>query len=162
MTPTESPITIARAKEGHVLTCDLTVHAPRDVVFEFFANAENLNQLTPATLNFRITSPLPIEMRKGALIDYALKVHGMPLRWQSEITVWDPPYKFVDEQRRGPYKFWRHEHSFEEAGNSTRVLDRVEYKTWCHPIVHPLFVAADLRKIFTFRTEQLALIFPQA
>src|SRR5579871_5848818 len=83
---------------------------PLEEVFPFFADAGNLPILTPPWLHFHILTTRPIEMRRGALIDYRLRIHGLPIRWQSEIVEWDPPHRFVDEQRRGPYRLWHHEH----------------------------------------------------
>src|SRR5690349_11084091 len=100
---------------------------PVEEVFSFFSNAENLELLTPPWVNFHILTPRPIPMHTGALIDYKLRIHGFPVRWQSEITVWDPPHRFVDEQRRGPYRLWHHEHTFEPRDNGTLCIDLVRY-----------------------------------
>ncbi|MEO8071308.1 MAG: SRPBCC family protein, partial [Acidobacteriota bacterium] len=81
---------------------------PIDEVFEFFGDARNLERLTPAFVNFKILTPQPIVMRPGTLIDYRISLRGLPVKWRSEITEWNPPYSFVDEQRRGPYKKWIH------------------------------------------------------
>ena len=134
---------------------------PIDRVFPFFAEAENLETLTPPLLKFRIVTPRPIEMRVGALIDYKLRVHGIPLKWRSEITAWEPPFRFVDEQRRGPYRLWVHEHRFEEVDGGTRVEDRVEYAVLGGTLIQKLFVAPDLKRIFAFRQGQLEILFGQ-
>ena len=102
-----------------LLETELSFERPRDEVFSFFAEASNLETITPPWLRFAIVTPRPIEMGLGALIDYDLRIRGLPVRWRSEITVWDPPYRFVDEQRRGPYRRWRHEHRFEERDGET-------------------------------------------
>ena len=128
---------------------------PLDEVFAFFADASNLEELTPPWLAFDIVTERPIEMAEGTLIDYRLRVRGLPLRWRSEITVWDPPHRFVDEQRKGPYRLWRHEHLFEADGDdATRVTDRVDYAVWLDSIVHP-FVRRDVENIFDYRQERL-------
>jgi len=101
---------------------ELVVTASRNEVFSFFSDAYNLDRITPSFLRFRILSLRPIAMRVGTRIEYALRVHGVPLRWTSEITVWDPPFRFVDVQLRGPYRRWHHEHRFEDLGNSTSVI----------------------------------------
>jgi len=131
----------------------------RHEVFAFFADARNLETLTPSWLNFEVLSPAPIEMRPGTLIDYKLRVHGIPLRWQSEISVWEPPFRFVDEQRRGPYRRWIHEHVFEERDGGTLCRDCVQYVVFGGWLVPWLFVRRDVERIFTFRRERLLEIF---
>jgi ligand-binding SRPBCC domain-containing protein len=128
-------------------------------VFPFFADAHNLQKITPPWLDFRIVTPGRIEMQPGALIDYRLRVRRIPLRWQSEITVWEPPFRFVDEQRRGPYRMWIHEHGFEEKGGGTLARDEVRYAVFGGEVVRRLFVARDVEKIFAFRTRKLREIF---
>ncbi|MFN8548538.1 MAG: SRPBCC family protein [Candidatus Eisenbacteria bacterium] len=125
-------------------------------VFGFFADAGNLEAITPPWLRFRILTPLPIEMRVGALIDYRLSLHGVPIRWRTEITSWEPPHRFVDEQRRGPYRFWRHEHAFEAEAGVVRVRDRVQYAHLGGPLLQALLIEPDLRRIFDYRMEVIA------
>ena len=125
------------------------------MVFPFFADPNNLEKITPPWLNFRIDTPGPIQMTVGQKIDYKLRLHGMPISWQSEITAWEPPYRFVDEQRRGPYRQWIHEHRFEESDNGTLVHDRVDYAVLGGDLVNKLFVLPDLRRVFTFRHDFL-------
>src|SRR3954468_23005074 len=112
-------------RDGDALTLCARILLPRPVteVFMFFAEPGNLETLTPPWLRFHILTPQPILMRAGARIDYRLRVHGLPVRWQSEITAWEPPVRFVDEQRRGPYRVWVHEHTFEEGDGGTEVRD---------------------------------------
>ncbi len=138
------------------LTREAIYAQPLETVFAFFADAGNLEQITPPWLGFSIHSPLPIEMRVGRIIEYRLKLHRVPIHWRTEITEWDPPHYFVDEQRRGPYRRWRHEHRFEEVANGVRVRDRVEYEHLGGALVHRLFVAPELRKIFDYRMEVIA------
>ena len=128
---------------------------PLEGVFDFFARAENLELLTPPWLSFQILTPRPIRMNEGALIDYRLRLHGIPLRWRSEITAWEPPHRFVDEQRRGPYRLWVHEHRFTEADGGTRVEDRVRYSVLGGALVDKLLVAPDVKRIFDYRQERL-------
>ena len=96
-------------------------------VFSFFSDARNLERLTPSSLQFKILTPHPILMRVGTLIDYSLRLHGIPLMWRSEITAWQPPFRFVDEQLRGPYKKWIHKHKFNSLDGDTLVSDKVDY-----------------------------------
>jgi len=127
-------------------------------LFPFFADAGNLEQLTPPWLHFRIVSPT-VEIRAGVRIDYRLKVHGFPLKWRSEITVWEPPFRFIDVQTRGPYRSWIHEHTFEYRDGGTLMRDRVQYAVTGGALVRNLLVAPDLEKIFNFRRARLECIF---
>jgi hypothetical protein len=133
-------------------------HAP-ETIFPFFGNAANLGTITPPWVSFHILTPQPIEMRPGTLIDYRLRVRGIPLRWRSEITVWEPPYRFVDEQLRGPYRQWIHEHRFEARDGGTLCTDTVRYAVWGGAIVNELFVRRDVETIFAYRNRRLAEIF---
>jgi ligand-binding SRPBCC domain-containing protein len=132
---------------------------PLGDVFEFFSNAENLEQITPPWLSFSVRSPTPILMREGTEIDYRLKIRGIPARWKSKIRVWHPPYRFVDEQIRGPYIFWMHEHTFKHDGNGTVCEDEVNYVPLGGAFLNKLFVARDIRAIFAFRSQRLGEIF---
>ena len=133
---------------------EIFVPRPRDEVFAFFADAGNLGALTPPWLGFRITTPMPIDMCPGALIDYRLRLHGVPIRWTTVISVWDPPHRFVDAQLKGPYSLWRHEHVFTEQQGGTLITDRVEYAHLGGRLVNGFFVKPDLDKIFAYRREQ--------
>ena len=128
-------------------------------MFPFFADAANLQRITPPWLRFEMLTPAPVEMRVGALIDYRLRVRGIPVRWRSEITHWAPPRRFVDEQRRGPYRLWVHQHSFTEADGGTRVEDTVEYAVHLGFVVQRFIVAPDLRSIFDYRERRLRELF---
>jgi ligand-binding SRPBCC domain-containing protein len=129
--------------------------APNDV-FGFFADALNLERITPAWLGFRVVTPGPIEMERGTLIEYRLKLHGVPIRWLTRIEVWEPPTRFVDVQIRGPYRLWHHTHSFEPDGDSTLMRDTVRYALPFGPLgelARRAFVARDLQRIFDFRQQ---------
>ena len=131
----------------------------REEVFAFFSAAENLDALTPPWLGFQIVSPRPIAMHRGTLIDYRLRIHGLPIQWRSEITSWQPPHRFVDEQRRGPYRVWHHEHRFEERDGGTLAIDQVDYAVLGGWLIEKLFVRGDVEKIFEFRRQKLLEIF---
>jgi len=134
--------------------------ADLDAVFDFFSDARNLETLTPPWLRFEILSPGPIEMHVGTRIDYRLRLHGVPMRWQSEITVWEPGRRFVDEQRRGPYRRWIHTHEFEAApGGGTIVRDVVRYAVLGGAVVNRLFVARDVAQVFDYRERKLRELF---
>ena len=136
-----------------IFTFDRFLEVPHslDEVFSFFADASNLNAITPKSLHFRILSPTPIDMHVGATIDYKLRIRGFPVYWTSEITAWEPPYRFVDEQRRGPYRQWIHEHSFEEHDGCTRIHDRVDYAVPGGALINKLFVRPELERVFAYR-----------
>ena len=143
----------------HTFTASLTLPLAIERVFDFFADAQNLERLTPPFLKFHIVSPLPIEMRRGARIRYRLRPHGIPIGWESEITAWEPPRRFVDKQLSGPYRFWHHEHRFAQNTNGTEISDRVDYAVFGGSIINSLFVEPDMRKIFAYRTKRLNELF---
>ena len=145
----------------HTLQSEVWVPRPREEVFEFFSRAENLEALTPHWLHFSILSPRPIEMKAGTRIRYRLRLHGIPMRWESEITAWEPPHRFVDEQRGGPYRRWIHEHQLLEHEGGTKVRDTVQYSVAGGALVHRLLVTPDLNRIFEFRRQKVAEIFRQ-
>jgi ligand-binding SRPBCC domain-containing protein len=157
LTPASLIARLFDAKE-YVLERSVRVRQPLKDVFPFFAAAENLQAITPPELGFRIRTTLPIEMKRGALIDYTIKLHGIPMKWRTEITAWNPPHAFEDVQLRGPYAKWVHTHTFVEEPGGTRIDDRVVYALPFAPlgrIVHP-FVARQLDRIFNYRREVLA------
>lgn len=132
---------------------------PLDEVFAFFADAYRLQDLTPPFLNFHVLTPRPVMMAPGTKIDYRLKLHGIPIRWQSEISDWQPPVRFVDRQLRGPYRLWHHEHTFETRDGGTLVRDVVDYAVPGGWLVDRLVVRRDLLKIFEYRRQQLDSFF---
>ena len=154
----DSTIEIKRAPEGgYRLTAKMTVDLPREEVFEFFADANQLERITPSWLNFKVLTPRPITMKAGLLLDYKIRLHAIPIKWRTEISAWDPPFRFVDQQLKGPYKRWWHEHIFEDLGNGlTLVRDEVHYIPRGGSLLHRLMVKPDLKRIFTYRQEQLA------
>lgn len=131
---------------------------PVERVFEFFSDAFQLEKLTPGWLRFSVLTKPPIRLEAGTLIDYRLRLHGLPLRWQSCISVWEPPVRFVDEQVRGPYRRWHHEHRFEPVEGGTLCRDLVDYQVWGGSLVDRLLVRRDLRTIFAYRQHVLANI----
>jgi ligand-binding SRPBCC domain-containing protein len=134
---------------------ELWLPRPREEVFAFFSDARNLDAITPAWLRFGMLSPAPVRMTEGAVIDYKLRVHGLPIRWRTKITEWNPPLRFVDEQLRGPYRLWIHEHDFEPRDGGTLVRDQVRYAVPFDFLVHRLFVRRDVSRIFAYRSEKL-------
>ena len=132
---------------------------PPEDLFDFYADAFNLERLTPPWLRFEVVTDPPIHMRAGVEIDYRLRLHGLHLKWRSRITAWDPPHRFVDEQIRGPYRTWVHEHTFAPHHGGTLVGDRVQYAMLGGWLADRLLVRRDLRRIFAFRQQRLAEIF---
>ena len=141
---------------------ELWLPLPPAELFEFFGDAGNLDALTPTWLHFHIVTPPPIVLKAGALIDYRLRVHGLPLRWRTRINVWQPPHRFVDEQIRGPYRQWIHEHTFEPRDGGTLARDSVRYAVPFDLLTHRWLVRPDIEKIFQFRSEALRIRFAPA
>jgi ligand-binding SRPBCC domain-containing protein len=144
----------------HTFRQELWLPASRQVVFSFFSDARNLEAITPPWLNFEIVTPGEIRMHAGALIDYRLRVRRIPLRWQTEITLWEPTRRFIDEQRRGPYRLWRHEHAFVDLDGGTLCCDEVEYSVPGGALVNWLLVRREIEKIFAYRAAALSRRFP--
>lgn len=139
----------------YVLTREQNLAKPVHEVFAFFREPGNLQNITPPSLGFRILTPLPVRMKEGALIDYTVRLAGIPVRWTAIITTYDPPRLFVDEQLHGPYSFWHHTHRFEESEAGTRMTDEVRYVLpfgVLGRIAHWLFVRRQLEHIFAFRS----------
>ena len=138
----------------HVLQREQLVRAEPEEVFDFFSQARNLEQLTPPWLRFKVLSPEPLEMRGGTLIDYQLRLHGVPIAWTSLIECWEPARRFVDRQVRGPYRSWHHTHEFESIPDGTIIHDSIEYEIPLGPIgesAHRALVRRDLRRVFDYR-----------
>ena len=135
---------------------------PPGEAFEFFADALNLETITPPWLHFRVVSPGPIDMRPEALIEYRLRLHGLPVRWLTRIEEWEPGRRFEDVQVRGPYRLWRHSHSFEPHEDGTLMRDLVRYSLPLGPLGRLAQVAVvrrDLDRIFDFRHAAVAARF---
>ena len=128
-------------------------------IFPFFGDAHNLESITPPWLRFEVLTKGSIEMRPGTQIDYRIRLHGIQLRWRTKIEAWEPPNRFIDDQVRGPFLRWHHEHIFESQDNGTLCRDRVHYAVLGGPLVDRLFVRRDVEKIFEFRREKLLEFF---
>ncbi len=147
-----------------VRTLSRALHVPVPLadVFAFFSKAENLEKLTPASLRFEIVTSTPIEMKPGAMIAYRLRLFGVPFRWLSEITVWEPGVRFVDVQRNGPYLLWEHEHTFESVPEGTVIRDNLRYALPggpLEPLIFHLFVRRQVEGIFDYRETKVEGIF---
>ncbi|MBI1338453.1 MAG: CDP-paratose 2-epimerase [Phycisphaera sp.] len=134
---------------------------PRKVedLFPFFADAYNLETLTPAWMHFKVLTPKPIEMKAGTLIDYKLRVRWLPLRWRTLIRAWEPPVRFVDEMLKGPYRQWVHEHTFTPVEGGTLCRDKVEYAVPGGELIHQLLVKRDVERIFDYREKKMEELF---
>ena len=141
------------------LQTSLWLPRARGEIFAFFSDPRNLEKITPPWLHFEILNPTEVAVGRGTRIDYRLRVRRLPIRWQSEITVWEPPIRFVDQQTRGPYKMWVHEHTFSESEGGTIAGDNVVYAVPGGKLVQKLFVAPDLDRIFHYRHEVLRNLF---
>jgi ligand-binding SRPBCC domain-containing protein len=138
----------------HVLERHQLLPRPRDAVFAFFADAFNLEAITPPWLGFRVVTTGPIEMARGTPIEYRLRLHGLRVDWLTRIEIWEPGRRFVDAQVRGPYRLWRHTHVFEDHPEGTLVRDSVSYEIPLGPVgelARQLFVRRDLDRIFEYR-----------
>lgn len=142
----------------HTIHYSLTLELPRAKVFPFFADAANLGAVTPPELDFEILTPLPVEMKEGAIIDFRLKLFGLPFAWKTKITEWSPPDCFVDEQLEGPYRQWIHTHTFSDGPNGSTIIDdHVRFRLPLAPLgeaAYPL-VSKQLERIFRFRQEAI-------
>jgi ligand-binding SRPBCC domain-containing protein len=142
----------------HTLIREQQLGRPPAQVFPFFADALNLEAITPPALRFRVLTPGPIEMGRGVLIQYRLRVRGLPVDWLTRIEAWEPGAMFVDTQLVGPYRFWHHTHTFEERSGGTLMRDVVRYALPLWPLgelAAPL-VRRELAAIFDFRREAVA------
>jgi ligand-binding SRPBCC domain-containing protein len=143
----------------HTLTREQRLDGPPAAVFGFFADAGNLEAITPPSLGFEILTPRPIEMRAGALIEYRLRLRGLSLSWLTRIEEWEPGVRFVDMQLRGPYALWHHTHEFEPLeGRGTLMRDTVRYALPGGPLgalPHALFVRRELAAIFDYRARRV-------
>lgn len=150
-------------REPKIFKSEIFINAPLDKVFDFFSKAENLEKITPPLVHFQFITPLPIHMEVGAIIDYKIRIHGVPVRWRTRIEEWVPGVKFVDVQVKGPFKYWHHTHEFRSAVSEgptgtisgTMMNDTVRYLApfgFLGELVTPIFVTPDVKKIFAHRS----------
>ncbi len=137
------------------------IRKPIQEVFAFFADAKNLETITPPWLGFQILSPEPIAMAPGTRIEYRIRWHWFPMRWITEIRSWDPPVGFMDVQLRGPYRLWEHTHTFQAVEGGTQMRDVVRYALrfgLLGRMAHGWFVKADLERIFDYRASKVSAL----
>ncbi len=148
----------------HILERTQIIERPSEEVFKFFADAMNLEEITPPELNFKIITAQPIDIKKGTLIDYQINLHGIPLKWKTEITEWNPPHSFVDTALKSPYKQWIHRHTFEENERGETVMkDIVRYRLPLEPLgdLAHWYVKKELKYIFDYRYKVIEKMFSQ-
>lgn len=146
---------------SYSLERSLLIRRPREEVFAFFADAMNLERITPPFLRFHILTPGPIAMRTETLIDYELQLYGVKFRWKTRIEAFEPPRFFVDAQVKGPYRRWVHRHTFEEVPGGTMMRDHVEYEVGMGPlgaVAHALFVRRSVERIFAHRNATIGAL----
>ncbi len=141
------------------LNTELWLPRPRDEVFPFFSEARNLEAITPPWLKFKVLTPAPIAMRPGTLIDYRIRVYGIPIHWRTEIAELQPPHRFVDVQLRGPHRLRHQTHTFETRDGGTFCSDQVRYRPRGGVLVHWLFVRRDVERVFEYRQQRLKDLF---
>ena len=149
---------------SYIMRREQWIARPIEEVFAFFADAHNLEEITPPWLGFKILSMSTNSISEGTVIRYRLRLHGMPIHWRTEIREWNPPHYFVDEQTKGPYKQWRHTHRFEAHGNRTKMTDEVQYSLplgVLGRIVHAVKVRRDVHRIFDYRRLRIDALFGQ-
>ena len=150
--------------QSYCLEREQFIPRPLDEVFAFFSDAQNLEAITPAFLHFRILTPAPLVLAPGFVMDYRLRLFGVPLNWRSRIETFDPPHRFSDVQLRGPYRRWHHVHQFTAVAGGTQMVDQVNYELPCGllgPVAQGLFVRSMLNRIFDYRRDRVAALFSQ-
>lgn len=146
----------------YTLRREQLIRTPRAELFAFFERPENLAQITPASLGFRILTPPPIPMHAGSVIDYTVKLLGLPVRWTTVIAAYEPPHLFVDVSLRGPYSFWHHTHTFDEVPDGVLITDEVRYALpfgFLGRLIHSLWVRHELKRVFDHRERVIAEMF---
>jgi len=159
---TMQAVSILPAGAHTTLRCEQWVPKPLGEVFAFFADAHNLEQITPPFLRFSVRSMTTPTVRQGTEITYRLRLHQLPISWTSRIEVWEPPYRFTDVQIRGPFRLWHHQHDFTPEHNGTSIRDTVHYRAPCAWLQHIPFLSwvdNDLQRIFTYRQQIIECLF---
>jgi len=147
-----------------VLERTQVVEVPIEDAFAFFADARNLERITPSWLRFRIVEA-PSELGVGARLRYRLRLFGLPIGWRTEIVAWNPPRGFVDVQRRGPFLLWEHTHRLRRVPDGTEIYDHVRYRLFLGPLgalVRRLLVRGWVESIFDYRAERVPALLSEA
>lgn len=149
------------AKPAHLFYSEQFLPFPVERVFDFFSDAKNLEKITPKWLNFHIVSVSTPAIQKHTKIEYELKLHKIPMKWLTDISEWDPPHRFVDQQLKGPYHLWYHEHSFEQVEGGTLMKDWVRFQLPLGKagLVGLPKVYGDVKGIFAYRADIIGSLF---
>lgn len=145
-----------------LLIAEQFFYSTKENLYDYFCDAKNLETITPPHLNFQIKKISTPEIQMGTLIDYKLKLYGIPIKWRTLIDEWNPPVQFVDHQLKGPYSLWNHSHKFEQLGEGTLMIDFVRYKVpfgFLGRIVAGAWVKKDVQGIFKYRRETISKLF---
>jgi len=148
--------------DTYLLHREQTIRRPLEEVFAFFADAAQLENITPPWVHFRMLTPRPIEMRTDAIIRYLIRWRGLPFPWRTRILLWRPPHVFIDVQETGPYRVWHHTHRFESVPEGTRITDIVRYAPPLGPLgglMHALWIRRDMEAIFDYRRRRIEEFF---
>jgi ligand-binding SRPBCC domain-containing protein len=148
--------------QAHSLTFETKLYRSLDEIFDFFSNAENLNTVTPSEVEFSMLTPTPIKMNVGTMINYRIKLMGVPFYWRTHINAWEPPFRFVDEQLKGPYIMWHHEHTFVQKEGYVLMTDKLHYLSpgwFLEPLINQYFVTPQIKKIWSYRDAQFTKLF---
>ena len=151
-------VSFLRQPKNYTFYKEQFVPSDLDTVFEFFSRPENLEKITPSSMGFNIITPTPIDMKEGAIIDYTVKIMGVPMRWRTMITSYKKNEYFVDEQLKGPYSYWHHKHTFKEVEGGVLIIDEITYALPFQAfrlIVHPVLIKPQLNQIFNFRFQTI-------
>ncbi len=163
LNPIQLAVDTPAAPPSHFeLKCEDWLPNPIEEVFPFFGDAYNLERITPEFLRFKVLSTSEREVKKGTLVNYRLRLHGIPFGWQTIIEEWEPGVRFIDRQLKGPFKLWHHTHEFESHDGGTLIRDHVRYDLPLGALgrfVAGAFVRRDVEEIFRFRQEQTRVIF---
>ncbi len=153
----------SRSGDETILETEQWIPRPVSEVFEFFSRETNLETITPPFLGFKVVRMSTPTIQEGTLIDYRLKIHGVPIGWRTRIEDWQPGVKFVDTQLKGPYALWHHTHTFEAKDGGTLMRDRVRFRLPLGPLgnlVAGWLVRRDVAQIFAYRTSVIEKLFP--
>jgi len=131
--------------------------------WDFFSDPKNLSKITPQSMGFIVRTELPDKMYEGLMIEYTVRpMLGIPMNWITEIKTVKNHSFFIDEQRKGPYRIWHHEHHFKEVEGGVEMTDIVSYELplgFLGRLMHPILVKNKLKEIFDYRRQKVDELF---